>query len=88
MTPLHNIVADDLFARLDQMTIDILAELNNTNEAITGHREEIEKRRTDGENRKRAIKSFTTSLMHFLGEQKTTLIKMVVAFDQDESQRR
>ena len=70
------------------MTQEILDEQTNTKETIMAQREQIEKRRTDCENRKRALKSFTASLLDFLGQKKTALINMLLEFDHDESQRR
>ena len=50
------------------MTTEIFDEQIQTKETIMAHRTEYEKRKTDNAERKRAIKSFTTSLVDFLKE--------------------
>ena len=73
---------------MDQMTQEILAEQTQTKETIMTHQEQIEKRRMDCENRKRALKSFTASLLDFLGQKKTAVINKLLEFNHDETQRR
>ena len=79
-----------MFAQLDLIADEILAEeneLRDFKESLITRRAEFEQHRTKCDRRNKSIKSFANSLNEFLSDTKSKLLKMIVQYDESESQR-